>query len=197
MDTGWRENWSGSALRDAHKELVKQWIWEEDRELVDLMDAGETDMSDSSQRAQWINRPASERHLSLAEWIEGGATHATAPPLAPSTPQRGRSKHSTGEMNGLEKRYAQHLNVRLAVGEILEWRFEPLKLRLAPATYWTPDFLVKKAGNLELHETKGHWEDDARVKIKWAAKDFGSLFRIIAVTEPKRNEWKFEEFRQE
>jgi hypothetical protein len=49
-------------------------------------------------------------------------------------------------------------------------------------------------GRLELHETKGHFEDDARVKIKWAAKDFGSLFRVIAITEPRRGEWKTEEF---
>ena len=147
---------------------------------------------------QWLNRPRGLRHLSFAEWLTGdsgvvGGT--TKAPDAPSMARTARTRHSTGEMNGLEKRYALHLTTLKAVGEILDWRFEPLKLRLSPATYWTPDFLVQMPdGRIELREVKGHWEDDARVKIKWAAKDYGTLFWITAVTEPRRGEWKTEEF---
>lgn len=99
-------------------------------------------------------------------------------------------------MNGMEKRYAAHLDLRLAVKEISAWKFEPLKLKLAPATFWTPDFeVVMPDGGIELHETKGHWEDDARVKIKIAAQAFRE-FLIVAVTWDKRNKiWRFEEFR--
>jgi hypothetical protein len=100
-------------------------------------------------------------------------------------------------MNGLEKRYAAHLELRKTVGEILDWKFEPLKLKLAPATFWTPDFGVQMPdGRVELHEAKGHWEDDARVKIKWAGKDFSRWFRILAVREITlgKRDWMFEEF---
>ena len=107
-----------------------------------------------------------------------------------------RIRHATGQMNGMEKRYAAHLDIRLAVKEIAGWKFEPLKLKLAPTTFWTPDFeLVMPDGRIELHETKGHWEDDARVKIKVAAQAFPE-FLIVAVTWEKRNKiWRFEEFR--
>jgi hypothetical protein len=107
----------------------------------------------------------------------------------------GRARHSTGEMNGLEKRYALHLTTLKAVGEILDWRFEPLKLRLAPATYWTPDFLVQMPdGKTELHETKGSFiEDDAAVKIKVARVMFNGIFDIVVVKWDKRlKSWTFQ-----
>ena len=87
-------------------------------------------------------------------------------------------------MNGLERRYAQHLQLRQAAGEILWWKFDGIKLRLAPTTFYSPDFFLMKAdGELEVHETKGHWEDDARVKIKVAAEMFP--FRFFGVTRGK------------
>ena len=50
-------------------------------------------------------------------------------------------------------------------------------------------------GTMEIHETKGHWEDDARVKIKVAATLFP--FRFFAITQgrkEKKGQWIFEEF---
>ena len=83
-------------------------------------------------------------------------------------------------MNKLEREYAGVLALRRAAGEIADFWFEGIKLKLADRTYYTPDFLVQlSAGALELHETKGHWEDDARVKVKMAAALFP--FRIFAV----------------
>jgi very-short-patch-repair endonuclease len=52
-------------------------------------------MSHDTQRARWINRPASEWHLNLAEWALYGtqaATHTAKAPDAPCPPQRPRSK---------------------------------------------------------------------------------------------------------
>jgi len=111
------------------------------------------------------------------------------------TGQKTRIRHAAGQMNGMEKRYAIYLDIQKACGEVLRWRFEPLKLKLAPATFWTPDFeLVMPDGKIELHETKGHWEDDARVKIKIAAQMFPE-FRIVAVTHDRRSKtWNFEVF---
>jgi len=86
-----------------------------------------------------------------------------------------------GALNRTEARYAAHLVALQAAGEILWHRFEGLKLRLADATFYTPDFAVLAAdGVLECHEVKGFWNDDARVKIKVAAGLYP--FRFLAVT---------------
>lgn len=96
-------------------------------------------------------------------------------------------------MNGWEKRYALYLDEQLSRGEILAYAFEALKLRLAKATFFDTDFLVvAKDGVIEIHEVKGHWEDDARVKVKVAAEKFP--FRFFAVTLDRRQGWIREEF---
>lgn len=40
---------------------------------------------------------------------------------------------------------------------------------MADKTFYSPDFIVPALDCIEVHEVKGHWEDDARVKIKVAA----------------------------
>ena len=68
----------------------------------------------------------------------------------------------------------------LMSGDIAWYRFEGLKLRLADNTFYTPDYAVLRAdGLMEVHEVKGFWTDDARVKIKVAADQYP--FRFIAV----------------
>ena len=95
-------------------------------------------------------------------------------------------------MNKLERRYADHLTLNQQAGHIIYWTFDSLKLRLAEKTFYTPDFLIMRPDDtLEIHEVKGHWEDDARVKIKVAATLFP--FKFYAVTLEK-GAWVFEEF---
>jgi hypothetical protein len=79
-----------------------------------------------------------------------------------------------GRMNKTEQAYADYLTKRLHAGEILDWKFEPFKLRLADNTFYSIDFAIVRAdGIIELHEVKGApWADDARVKIKVAAEAF-------------------------
>lgn len=101
-----------------------------------------------------------------------------------------------GAMNKTEQAYANHLELRMRAGEIAWYRFEGIKLRLADKTFYTPDFAVMlSAGDLELHEVKGFWTDDARVKTKVAADQYP--IRIIAVTARKASAgggWNIEEF---
>lgn len=100
--------------------------------------------------------------------------------------------HKGGEMNKLEREYAARLEALKAHGEIADYRFESVKLRLADRTFYTPDFMVLKPdGAFEMHEVKGFWEDDARVKIKTAAELFP--FKFIAARKGK-GAWGFEEF---
>jgi hypothetical protein len=89
-----------------------------------------------------------------------------------------------GKMNNSEKEYSKHLENRKQAGEILWWAFEPFNIRLAPNTYYRCDFGVLLAnGQFECHEFKGHWTDDARVKIKVAAELLP--FQFIAIQKLK------------
>lgn len=102
------------------------------------------------------------------------------------------SFHKSGQMNKLEAAYAARLESLKLAGEIADYRFECIKLRLADNTFYTPDFMVLRPdGAFEVHEVKGHWEDDARVKIKVAAAQFP--FKFVAVKKTK-NGWDREVF---
>jgi hypothetical protein len=83
----------------------------------------------------------------------------------------------SGEMNKSEANYAKHLDALKQAGEILWYKFEGMKFRLADNTFYTPDFAVlRNTGQMEMHEFKGRWMDDARVKIKVAADLYPFLF---------------------
>lgn len=101
-----------------------------------------------------------------------------------------------GTMNKTEAAYDAHLWTLRFSGVLLWHKFEAVKLRLADNTFYTPDFAVLPAsGVLEMHEVKGFWQDDARVKIKVAASIYP--FRFIAATaRAKKNGggWGVEEF---
>lgn len=91
-----------------------------------------------------------------------------------------------GAMNKTEAGYGQHLELLKHAGEVLWYRFEGVKLRLADNTFYTPDFAVMAAtGQMELHEVKGFWEDDARVKIKVAAEMYPFKFLAVKVKTKK------------
>ena len=83
-------------------------------------------------------------------------------------------------MNKTEQAYSLHLEAQRQAGDVLWWAFECLKLRLADATFYSPDFIVMLSdGSIEAHEVKGHWQDDARVKIKVAAETFPFRFKAF------------------
>jgi hypothetical protein len=86
----------------------------------------------------------------------------------------------TGQLNKTEAAYSATLETRKAAGDVAWYKFEGIKLRLADNTFYTPDFAVMASdGVIELHEVKGHWQDDARAKIKIAADLYP--FRFVAV----------------
>lgn len=102
----------------------------------------------------------------------------------------------TGQLNKTEQAYQGLLDMLVRTNEIAWYKFEGVKLRLADNTFYTPDFVVMMAdGLIEMHEVKGFWQDDARVKIKVAADMYP--FKFIAV-KPKAKKhgggWDFEEF---
>ena len=93
----------------------------------------------------------------------------------------------TGQMNKTEAEYAELLERRKWAGEVAWYKFEGVKLRLADNTFYPPDFAVMLAtGEFQLHEVKGYWQDDARVKIKIAADLYP--FEFIAFRKRSKRE---------
>lgn len=122
--------------------------------------------------------------------IPGAANAAdvSAPPFLPAF----GTLEPPSDMNKTEAAYDAHLwRIR---GTVVAWHaFEAITFKLAKNTRYTPDFVVQRtSGAIELHEVKGFWRDDARVKIKVAASLYP--FRFIAVTKDKAGGWKVEEF---
>lgn len=98
-----------------------------------------------------------------------------------------------GKKNKTEAAYElEVLEPQLHAGEILFYRFEAIKLRLADNTFLTVDFpVITAAGELEFREVKGRWTDDARAKIKVAAAQFP--WRFYAIHRAGRHGWRIED----
>jgi len=107
---------------------------------------------------------------------------------------QGRLK--AGVMNATEAAYAQRLELLKQGCQVKWYAFDKIKLRLADGCFYTCDFAVMTDANvIEMHEVKGFWTDDARVKIKVASDLYP--FRFIAVKpRSKKNGggWEVEEF---
>jgi hypothetical protein len=128
---------------------------------------------------------------SPSEKIEGDRQSVMGLGVAPANKK-------AGAMNSWEQEYAMELESRKRAGEILWWGFESIKLRLADATFYTPDFAawlwvpgyglgtewVAKELRMHFVEVKGHLRDDAAVKFKVAAAQFP--FAIFSMLRKKR-----------
>lgn len=104
-----------------------------------------------------------------------------------------KPKGQTGSrMNKTEAEWASMLEVRKLAGEVMHYSFEPIKVRMADLTFYTPDFLVVlSTGELELHEVKGAYVmDDARLKFKLVAEHFPA--RLVWAQKMKGGAWKVE-----
>ncbi len=98
-------------------------------------------------------------------------------------------------MNGLEARYARHLEGLRRAGRVVCWRYEAVTLRLADNTSYKPDFFLLLAdGAVGFHETKGFWRGAGRVKIKVAAAQFPWFFFTAVQWDRKARLWTYERF---
>lgn len=116
------------------------------------------------------------------------------PPRSEQKPVRGNDRLyalgrlKTGEKNSTEQKFEDDwLRPRLMAGEILWYRFEGIKLRLADNTFLTVDYAVLPAdGVLTMIDVKGARaivQDDARVKMKVAAEQYPFLFQMAYPTK--------------
>jgi len=105
-----------------------------------------------------------------------------------------------GVMNKGEQKYSNVLQSMKLAGEIQDWKFEPIKLRIGPVSgrcTYTPDFMVIALDDtIEFHEVKGRsgdkaWcEEDAKVKIKSAAEQYP--FKFVMIWPSKKGGWESE-----
>lgn len=90
--------------------------------------------------------------------------------------------------SALERDYADVLAARQRVGEVVTWRYEALTLRLASGIRYTPDFVVELPdGGIELHEVKGWWREDAKIKFREAAAQWPCFEWVVVGRE--RGQW--------
>ncbi len=113
-------------------------------------------------------------------------------------------KSVRGEKNKTELRYEELLGLRKLAGEIQDFAYEPLRLRLAADNaFYAPDFGVLAADDVyECHEVKAGRvnalgfvvaleEEAARVRRKVAAEQHPFRF-VLAVERPKKAGGGFE-----
>lgn len=113
-----------------------------------------------------------------------GRTQAPVAAKDPKAAMYAKGRLKAGVMNGTEQAYHEHLAQRQHAGEVVWFKFEGMTFKLADDTRYTPDFMVMLAdGQLQAHEVKGYWTDDARVKTKVAA----SIFPIEFIAIKKKN----------
>ena len=92
----------------------------------------------------------------------------------------GLGRLKTGEMNKTESDYAEYLNRLLMIGDIVWYKFEGVKFRLADNTFLSPDFIIMLPnGEIQIKEVKGFITDDANVKNKVCASMYPFRFFIV------------------
>jgi hypothetical protein len=107
-------------------------------------------------------------------------------------------RHKPGEMNRTEAAYADLLQMRKLAGEVIEWHFEAVTLKIADNLRYTPDFVVYLADfTVEMVDCKGGIIDPKSiVKIKAAAERFFQFAFVIEQQIPKKagGGWRRREF---
>ena len=109
---------------------------------------------------------------------------APARPHSTPTPKRtprAQPRHVPGAMNKTEAAFAQVLEARLKAGEIVDYRFESLTLKLGADCRYTPDFVVVNADyEIELYDVKGGFtRDDSAVKMRVCAYNWPFPLYIV------------------
>lgn len=126
-------------------------------------------------------------------WESYHAKPAASKPQTATTKMQALGRLPGGEMNKTEAAYARHLEALKFSGEVLDFWFEEMKFKVgASACWYTPDFVVQmKSGVLEIHEIKGHFQEDALVKTKAVALRYP--YRVISI-KMAGGKWEIREF---
>ena len=124
---------------------------------------------------------------------KGKAVESQAGSIAPGKFLFALGRMKARKMNKTERLYADILDLKKKSGEVIEYWFEEINLRLSDNCFYKADFFVLMAsGQLEVHETKGGYvTDDALVQIKAAAEKFPFRFYMKKLV---KGVWESREF---
>jgi hypothetical protein len=130
--------------------------------------------------------------------------HAIQIARSTQTASRVPVKRTPGARSKLELQFGEMLRSSQSAGLVRRWWHEPMKIRLAGTTFYTPDFLVMPEwardplpidfdGRLTFVETKGPFaREDSIVKLKCAAAMY-PCFRWLLVRREGRHGWDVRE----
>lgn len=117
-----------------------------------------------------------------------GIAPVGAPPSPPSAPCADFSLRPTTDvekLNKTERSFLDLLREREQRGIIEQIGVQDMTLKLADDCRYTPDFRAVVDRRLTFYETKGFFRDDAKVKLKVAARQF-RWARFVLVTKEKQ-----------
>jgi len=123
-------------------------------------------------------------------FLGGAAGNQATPPQVSqptvSTPLKTRCAiANTKDVDGLNKTERDFYNLLMVDDDALKVGVQNHTLKLADDCRYTPDFAVlRECGQVVFYEVKGFFRDDAKVKIKVAARLFPE-YRFILVMRDK------------
>ncbi|MBW2560008.1 MAG: hypothetical protein JRE40_04025 [Deltaproteobacteria bacterium] len=95
----------------------------------------------------------------------------------------------------LELEFAWELERRRLAHMIDEWRYHPMRFRIAKNANYTPDFLTRVGSRFTIFEVKGSWDSknarDSRTRLQVAAYMY-QWHTWIGVTRSRHKEWVYE-----
>ncbi len=114
-------------------------------------------------------------------------------------PIRRRRGVASKGMNILETRYSEFLDSCKQTGSVIGWYYESVKFTTGKRCWYTPDFVVVTPDRVEIHEIKGYWEDDARVKWKANADKYPFFVWVAVKAKAKKlgGGWEYEYYYKE
>lgn len=96
-------------------------------------------------------------------------------------------------MNKTEQARAIELEALRRTGQIADWWYEGVTLKLADDCRLTLDFLIQETdGTLRFEETKGFMREDAKIKYRVASKMFPFPIRVLV--KSKNGGWDVEDY---
>lgn len=101
-------------------------------------------------------------------------------------------------MNKTEAAFAEYLEAKKLSGDVIDWKFHPMNVRLAAGTFYEVDFMALGSDmRVTIYETKGGFTTDkGQMKIKLCAEAL-PWFRMVKATKLPAKEgggWKLEEY---
>lgn len=131
--------------------------------------------------------------------IKPGKYHESPSALENFHPTRHPRQVGRGELNKTEERYLDWLHT---LGDKRIW-VQAIGLKLGPKAFYYPDFAALDDYGIRFIDVKGVWkghtephiEDDALVKIKWAAQLYAPCRFLIAWWDKDSSTWKHREIR--